>query len=533
MKYTNAYFQLDIRSDGVYLHLYPAKDNGKPIAIQELIKYLEGCGIKDYDLKALNSAVIENTQETDILISKTVISEVSEKADVRISDDKMLAVIRFYPPSKNGKFMSEKEILGELERLNIKFGVSQKIIAAYMNGRQFCRDIPIAKGKPVVQGKDAEIKYYFNTKPTAAPKLLEDGSVNFHDLSLFVSVKKDDLLAEMIPEIPGQDGMDIMGRRLTPSPVKKKVLKFGKNIRLTEDGLKIYSEVDGDVKLEGGMVFVSDTYSIPADVNPSTGDINYNGNVVIAGNVHSGFKVEASGDIEVQGVVEGAVLIAGGNIVLKRGIQGMGKGVLQAGNDIVTKFIESSTVKAGNVVNTGSSLHSDIEAGEEVIVSGRKGFVIGGTVSAGKKIVASVFGNKMNTATELRVGVKPEIMDRYKELNALISEKQSRMLENRQTLETLKKKLASGAKLLPNQLVLAKQAGEELKVLSAELESDSEEYMQLKQEIENNKDGKIIVNQTIFPGVSMIISNRVYPIKDALTHCQFYVKDVDVVSSPV
>ena len=86
---------------------------------------------------------------------------------------------------------------------------------------------------------------------------------------------------------------------------------------------------------------------------------------------------------------------------------------------------------------------------------------------------------------------------------------------------------------MPNQLVLAKQAGEELKVLSAELESDSEEYMQLKQEIENNKDGKIIVNQTIFPGVSMIISNRVYPIKDALTHCQFYVKDADVVSSPV
>ena len=313
----------------------------------------------------------------------------------------------------------------------------------------------------------------------------------------------------------------------------KKILKFGKNIKLSEDKLKIYSEVDGDVKLEGDMVFVSNTYSVPADVNPSTGDVNYNGNVVIAGSVHSGFKVEASGDIEVQGVVEGATLIAGGNIVLKRGIQGMGKGVLQAGNDIVTKFIESSNVKAGNIVNTGSSLHSNIEAGEAVVVSGRKGFVIGGSVSAGKKIEASVFGNKMNTATELKVGVKPEVMERFKELTQSINEKQSLMVENKQTLETLKKKLASGAKLLPNQLVLAKQAGEQLKVLTEELDKESEEYMMIKQEIEENKDGKIVVNQTVFPGVTLFISNRVHPVKEPLSRCQFKVKGADVVSSPI
>ncbi len=533
MKYTNAFFQLDIRPDGVYLHLYPPVDNGKQLSVQELVNYLDGCGLKDIDLKVINNAVANNNKETDLLISKTKIGEIPEKADVRISDDKMMAVIRFYPPSKNGKYMSEREILGELERLNIVYGINEKIIAAYVKGRQFCRDIPIAKGKPVVPGKDAYITYNFNTKPTAAPKLLEDGSVDFHDLSLFVGVKSGDLLAELTPEKPGEEGMDIFGKRLIPSPVKKKVLKFGKNIRLTEDKLKIYSEVDGDVKLEGGMVFVSDTYNIPTDVNPSTGDINYNGNVVIAGNVNSGFKVEASGDIEVQGVVEGATIIAGGNIILKRGIQGMGKGVLQAGNDIVTKFIESSTVKAGNVVNTGSSLHSNIEAGEEVVVSGRKGFVIGGNVTAGKKIEASVFGNKMNTVTELHVGVKPEVMERYKELTQSINEKQSLMIEHRQTLEALKKKMASGAKLLPNQLVMAKQAGEQIKVLSDELDRDSEEYMQLKQEIEENKDGKILVNQTIFPGVCIYISNRVFPVKDAINHCQFKVKDAEVVSSPI
>ena len=46
MKYTNAFFQLDIRKDGVYAHIYPAKNNGKPIAIREFIEYIENCGIK-------------------------------------------------------------------------------------------------------------------------------------------------------------------------------------------------------------------------------------------------------------------------------------------------------------------------------------------------------------------------------------------------------------------------------------------------------------------------------------------------------
>ncbi len=533
MRYTNAYFQLDIRQDGVYLHLYPAMDNGKPIDLAELLEYLDGCGIKDYDKVAIYKVITNNTKETDILISKTLIGEVGEKAKVSISDDKMMAIIRFYPPSKNGKFMSEKEIRSELDRFKITYGVSDKIINAYMKGRQFCRDIPIAKGKPVVQGKDAFITYHFNTNPTAAPKQLEDGTVDFHELSLFVPVKKGDLLAELTPEVFGEDGMDIFGNRIPPASVNKKILKYGKNIKLSEDKLKIYSEADGDVKLEGDMVFVSNTYSVPADVDPSTGDVKYDGNVVIAGNVHSGFKVEASGDIEVNGVVEGATLIAGGNIVLKRGIQGMGKGVLQAGNDIVTKFIESSNVKAGNIVNTGSSLHSVIQAEEAVIVSGRKGFVIGGSVSAGKKIEASVFGNKMNTATDLRVGVKPEVMERFKELTNSINEKQKLMLENKKTLESLKKKLASGVKLLPNQVALAKEAGEQLKTLTNELDVESEEYITLKQEIEDNKDGRIIVNQTIFPGVTLYISNRVYPVKDSLSRCQFKVKGADVISLPI
>lgn len=533
MRYTNAYFQLVIRANGVFVRIFPAQENGKAIMMPELIQYLEQCGITDYDMPKLTKEVLSVTEPKEIYVSSEVIHEVDEKAELRISDDRMLAVIRFYPPSEKGKRMTEQDILNELTRSRIRHGISEKIIKAYVAGPQYCRDIPIAKGTPVVQGKDAQIQYMFETEPTSKPKLLEDGSVDFHELNLFTSVKQGELLAKMTPEVEGTPGMDIFGNQVMPLKVKKGVLKYGRNIELSEDHTELYSQVDGDVKLEGDTVFVSNTYRVAANVDPSTGDIHYTGNVVVPGNVCAGFTVEASGDIEVNGVVEGATLIAGGNIVLKRGVQGMNRCLLQAGNDIVAKFIESCTAKAGRTVNVGSCLHSNVEADEKVIVSGKKGFVIGGKVSAGKRIEASVFGNKMNTVTELKVGVEPEILERVKELSTSIKAKQDEMLENKQILETFRRKMAEGVKLLPNQLTVAKQAGETFKQLSADLEVESKEYLELKEAIEEKKDGRIVVNHTIYPGVTIHIANRILPVKEERSRCQYRLDGADVVSLSV
>lgn len=533
MKYTNAFFQLDIRSNGVYIHIFPAKEGGKPIDVKELIEYLGTCGVNNYDVPKLNKAVAQATEEMDLFLSPFPIAEVNETVKLRVTSDKMIAVIRFYPPSKNGRYMTEEEIREELERSGITYGISDKIIRAYLKGRQFCRDIPIARGEAVIQGQNARIVYHFDTNPTAKPKLLEDGSVDFHELNMFSRVNQGDLLAELIPETQGTPGRNVYGKEILPAVVKPAILKYGKNIFISEDQTKIYSDVDGDVKLESDTVFVSNSYTVPADVDPSTGDIRYDGNVIVTGNVRAGFRVEASGDIEVNGVVEAATLIAGGNIVLKRGVQGASKGYLEAGNDIVTKFIESCTVKAGHTINTGSSLHSDLDAGEMIVISGKRGFVIGGSVSAGLRIEASVFGNKMNTATTLRVGVDPEVIERYKDLATVIKGKQTDLAKHNQTVEAYQKMVAEKRKVTSIQAVNVKQSVEMIKKLSSEIEEMSEEYIQLKRAIEGNRGGKIVINHTIYPGVSISISNRIYQVKEVLSRCQFRLEGIDVVSIPL
>ncbi|MCM1156918.1 MAG: FapA family protein [Bacteroidales bacterium] len=533
MKYTNGFFQLDIRTDGVYLKVFPAKEGGKAIDARELLDYLGDCGIEGFQKTELAAAVEQAQAETEIFVSETAIDEVDEKVKVTISDDRMLAYVRFYAPSTGGKYLAEEDIRDELNHYGIVHGIAGKVIQAYLKGRQFCRDIPIAKGTAVVQGRSGVIHYQFDTAPTAKPKLLDDGRVDFHQLNLFTSVKEGELLAELIPEVEGTPGIDVYGKPVQPNKIKKRVLKYGKNIRISEDMTKIYSEIDGDVKLEGDTVFVSQTYVVPADVDTSTGDIHYNGNVIVTGNVRSGFRIEAEGDIEVNGVVEGATVIATGNIVLKRGVQGMSKGYLQSGGDIVTKFLENCKVKSEHTINTGSSLHSDLVAGDKIVVSGKKGFLIGGTISAGKLIEASVFGNKMNTVTVLKVGVEPEVYEQYKAISINIKEMQDEMLECRQLLEELTKKAKEGVKLLPNQLMQFKQEEEKFRRLNAELEQESAKYKLLKSQIDENKDGKVVVNSSIYPGVSIYMSNRAYPVKEVRSRCQFKISGADVVISSI
>ena len=70
-------------------------------------------------------------------------------------------------------------------------------------------------------------------------------------------------------------------------------------------------------------------YEVNGDVDYNTGNIDFVGTIVIRGNVRSGFKVKADGDIRIIGSVEGAELEAAGSIEISAGIIGQNKGLLK------------------------------------------------------------------------------------------------------------------------------------------------------------------------------------------------------------
>ena len=131
------------------------------------------------------------------------------------------------------------------------------------------------------------------------------------------------------------------------------------------------------------------------------------------GNVSSNFEIRAGGNVIISGVVEGACIEAGGNIIIARGMNGMAKGILKAGGNIVAKFLENATVSAGGYVNTESILHSNVTASTEIQVTGKRGFITGGHVRAGQRIEVKTLGATLGAPTVVEVGVDPEKKAEY------------------------------------------------------------------------------------------------------------------------
>ncbi|MFG6330149.1 MAG: FapA family protein [Lachnospiraceae bacterium] len=527
----NAFFQLVHRKDGIYLKSYPAVDGGMPLKNDDILTYLVKKQYNDIDLSIIKEFVDAAAKEANAcvkVIDGTRLPE-NEYALITTCEDRRMAKLRLYPPSNEGRRTSKADLIDLIKQNGIKYGIIEKNIEIALKGMIYCTDILIAKAKLPVQGSNASIEYFFDFNKTSMPQMAEDGSVNFHKLDMIERVKEGQLLARLTPAERGTDGIDVLGMPLNPAKVTVLSLKHGKNIHLSDDKLEMYSDVSGNVTLVDDTVFVSNVYEVPADVGPSTGDIDYDGSVEVKGNVLTGYTVKASGDITVNGAVEGAVLNAGGKIVLKRGIQGMGKGNMQAEGDIISKFIESSKVTSGGKIISDAIMHSDVVSQDSVQVHGKRGLIAGGKVRSAKRIETKTAGSSMGTQTDLEVGIDPAIIDRYhaieKEIELLSNEKEKLM----QNLQILQKRLKTKGKLDDDKMKILKSNSVRIKEIDEQIEADTQEYESLETELEKNAGGgKIIVEDIAYPGVKLTISNVVTYIHTETQHSAFVREGADI-----
>lgn len=517
----NQYFQLESRGASACLHIYPPVDGGKMLNIAEVTEYLASKRYEQYNLKELNTAIDNTETESIILVGNWDGIPCRESMTISVSLDKMKVVCRFYPPSVGGIQMNAKDIISDLAFHKVKYGVNEQAIVHFLEDRQYCTDYVLAEGLPPVHGKDAKIEYFFNTNKNLQPKRNEDGSVDYKELNTISHVKAGDLLARLIKEDLGKSGMNVYGEEIKPRTVRPLRLEFGNNITCNEDRTEIYSDVTGHANFINGKVFVSNVFQVPADVDNSVGNIEYNGSVEIKGNVKAGFSVIATGDIIIDGVVENAYVESAGQIIVKRGIHGMHKGVLKAGTNVLAKYIENATVYAGGYVEAETILNSDVSATGEVRVHGKKGLINGGTVRAGKCIETEYAGTDMGTFTTLEVGIEPGRKQRYLDLSKEVSKKAKELEDLKVIIDNYSAILKRGEVLPKDKLLYVQNLALEYKAKKEEIEPMREEMRVIHIEMMESDRSYIAVTRTIFPGVELAISDLSYNIKDKMNYCKF------------
>ena len=516
----NAYFQLLNKPNGTFMRIVPPVDGGIQLQIKEVMKYLDSRAII-YDLKKLNEAVENTSQESIVTLNLDQMRPERESYLLSVDENHMRAIVRFYAPSEGGELMSAEELRRDLMVRHISHGIKEDVIASFFaNHKPYCTSLVIAEGKEPRQGTDAKIEYFFNTNLKAKPAVREDGSVDFHDLNAINHCHKDDLLAKIIPADAGEAGKNLFGENIRPREVKSLRLQYGRNIALSEDRMSITSMVNGHVSLVGGKVFVSDVLEVE-NVDNATGDINYDGSVQVNGNVFTGFSVKASGNIEVNGVVEGAVMEAGGNITIARGMNGMSKGSITAKGHIVSKFLENTAVTAGEYVSAESILHCNVNAGTEIEVTGRKGFITGGHVMASNKITAKTLGSNLGASTIVEVGSDPNLK---KEKFAIEKKYQDNMKNIRMMEPVITAFLAKKQQGMPvtaDQMVKLQALVQARKDAMDENQQIEARLAELDVIMQDSDNPMVIVTGEVYPGTKIVIKDVSKMIRDAVSYCRF------------
>ncbi len=463
---------------------------------------------------------------------RSTIKKNNDALQTSVSKTKLEATILLKEPT-NGKVLSPEDIIQDLNEKGIIFGIDRDKIKEMVQGSMYNQDIVIARGKPPINGDDAKVVYIFSDESDVSiPGTIgENGRIDYKTLNKIRNVRTGDLLIEIVPPTQGISGTDVYGNEIVAKKGNPVIIRKGKNVKEGKNGLKIYATRDGEVCFKDNTIYVNEVITIDGDIDNETGNIQFNGKVNIRGNVKSGFRVEADGDIEIFGVVEGATLISGGDIVVHRGIQGNGQAYLCSSGNFKSKYIENACIKSAGDVEADVILHSDITAQSGIIASGRKGLIVGGNIKAGKKVRAKVLGSNMGTSTVIEVGIDPGERDNYEQLKKEIEGVRKSIEDSKKAIDLLNK--------MAKQQQLAKDKEEILAKLLITHETLKKKYRTLTEEIQvllkkfqNCRGGKIYASAVIYPGVRAVIGNSVRQIYDELHNSTLYVKDGEVTVGP-
>lgn len=514
----NGYFQILIDNNSTMITLYPPEDGGEKIRVDELRDYLLARGLK-VDVLTLAKMIDSLMQPCNLLLCEKKIAPCMESMAVNISEDKMTATVRFFPASSFGISYIKESLIEDLHINGVKAGILENVVEEYLADRHYCTDYVIAMGTPATLGKDAVIDYKFNTNPSMKPKLNQDGSVDFFSLSAISAVKEGDVVAVLTPAVLGTPGLDVRGVEVLPPKVKEATLMGGNNLQISEDGLTMVALISGNASLANGKVFVQNAYEV-SNVDASTGNIEYSGDVVVLGSVRSGYSIKTDGNIEIRGSVENASVTAGGNITINRGMNGMGQGFIKAGGNIVSKFLENALCVAEGSIYAEAILHCEVSAKGEISVDGKKGFITGGVVRCRGTVSAKSIGSTMGVETRIEVGTDPTLVMRANNLKQEIMEKQKQLATLTPTVQAIAQKVSAGAKLSYDQVAYLQKLKKQYDELREDVEIATEELMMFEDKVdeESSNDSCIKVSEFAYPGAVITVNGVSMTLKKDVQH---------------
>lgn len=495
--------------DGVFLKVTPPVGNGRKVYQAAAIHEINGRNIKNFDSDLVEKLVNEAGGKYVKIAEFAHKPQHDSMASVDVDDNEMKVFITIIPPGEGGADLTYDSYISLLKQNRVYHGINEQKISELADRPVYKEKVEVAEGTKPVNGKDAYIKYNFETEQSKI-QLKEgvNGKVNFKELNIIQNVVQNQPLAKKMPPENGIEGKTVTGKVLQARSGNDIPMPLGTNVHIGDDGVSIVSDINGQVILVNGKINVEPVLTIEGDVSLKTGNIIFLGTVNITGNVEDGFSVKAAGNIEVKGTVGKAELDAEGDIIIYQGVNAKSGGKIRSGKSIWSRFIENANVEAGNmVVVTDGIINSRVDAIKSILCQGKRANIMGGRLRAGEEINANVLGNPTSgTETVCEVGFDPYSkveLERFQNVKTTTEDELESLRLDLQTLINTKKQ----RKTLPeDKEAYLRELMERRQVLAEELKKANENIQKVQAHMnEIQVRGKVSASKKVYPGVKIWI----------------------------
>ncbi len=465
--------------------------------------------------------------DTNAAVKEPLPNPVPAAIIVTLSSDKMKAYIELKPPIGGGAAPTLTSLEHALAEHNVCYGVNAGILKRLAETPLYEEHILVALGDKPVNGENGSFTLLFNATKSFKAKERPDGSIDFHNLDIVENVSKDQLLCTITPPKEGVDGLSVTNRRILHKKGKPLPSMTGKNTRLGDDGVSVFSNIDGQVEFDGKKIHVNECLYVK-NIDFSTGNVKVNGNLFIQGTVQQGLSVEAGGNIDVQGTVESALLKASGNIILHSGITGS---QLHCDGDLTSRFIENCTVFAKGSIDSEYILNSRIQCGQCLLIKGSRSKFLGGSCLVGQSIISRDIGSPAGVKSELELGTNPEIIEKQQEIVRLIPDLE-RQNQSLKPLIDLFQKLRDANRLTPDKQTIYENIMATYHENKNRIETAIMELEHINENIVTKGYGKIICTGTIYPGTRVKFGSANMVVTSALQNTSIYYDKGEIRQGP-
>ncbi len=286
--------------------------------------------------------------------------------------------------------------------------------------------------------------------------------------------------------------------------------------------------MNGKFEYVNGRIIISNMIVVREDVTAVTGRLEIDGSVYVIGSVYSGGYIKATGDIIIEHNVETGRLIAGGNVMIKKGSCSKNDCFIEADGEVSESFFEAANINAGGNVKANYIMNSNINTLGKVIVSGSKGMLLGGRICAVRGVDTYNLGNSSHLRTVLEIGRN----DTYNKEQARFADKRLQILNQLSALENEWNKIL---KALPSKKELAEEIIKKLNgaIVAkdhelAELDAEASKLANLTDPEQNMKD-PVCVRGNAYEGSVITINTIKYLLPSNVSRVIFKLRNKRVV----